>query len=148
EPTTQTLCFFAINGDSSYKIAARARIASINPSYVYCAMRLLPLLREKKARIGIMGMGYVGLPLAVEFCRKGFSVTGFDVDAGRVGRLKKGRSYILDVESKELAGLVRSKRFAATSDFSGLSRCDAVLICVQTPLRKTKEPDVANIVSA
>jgi UDP-N-acetyl-D-glucosamine dehydrogenase len=105
-------------------------------------------LRDKSVRIGVLGLGYVGLPLAVEFCRKGFSVSGFEVSAARAASLAKGRSYVEDVSSRELAKLVKSGRLKPSTRFEGLSACDVVIICVQTPLRKTKEPDLGNVVAA
>lgn len=111
-------------------------------------MSLASRLRGKSARIGIMGLGYVGLPLAVEFARKGFSVLGFDVSRARAAAVNKGRSYVEDVPSPELSRLVRSGRVRASESFQGISGCDALLVCVQTPLRKTKEPDLGNVVAA
>lgn len=111
-------------------------------------MTLESRLRDKSGRIGILGMGYVGLPLAMEFCRKGYAVHGFDISADRIGALRKGRSYIEDVTSAELSRLSKAGRFSASSDFASVSECDALIICVQTPLRKTKEPDLGNVVAA
>lgn len=105
-------------------------------------------IRDKSARVGVIGLGYVGLPLAVAFARRGFKVTGIEIDARRAATLRKGRSYIEDVPSKELAALIRSGALTIDDTGAGLSKLDAVLICVQTPLRKTKEPDISNIVSA
>ena len=116
--------------------------------YTAPLMDLERKLRERKARVGIIGLGYVGLPLAVEFARAGFSVTGLEASAARLSAIKKGRSYIEDVPSAELARLVKAGRLSASSDPAGLARCDAVLICVQTPLRKTKEPDMGPMLSA
>ncbi|MBI2387969.1 MAG: nucleotide sugar dehydrogenase [Elusimicrobia bacterium] len=105
-------------------------------------------IREKTARVGVIGLGYVGLPLAVAFARRGFKVTGIEVDARRASTLNSGRSYIEDVPSKELAALVRSGALTIDDTGAGIAKLDAVLICVQTPLRKTKEPDISNIVAA
>ena len=105
-------------------------------------------LKDGTARVGILGLGYVGLPLAMEFCRKGFSVTGFDVSKERAGQLRRGRSYIEDVPSSEVARFVKEGLFEAADGFDRVSACDALLICVQTPLRKTKEPDLGNVVAA
>lgn len=109
-------------------------------------------LREKidtrTARIGVIGLGYVGLPLAVEFARAGFHVTGFDIDERKVAEVNAGRSYILDVTAEDLAEQVGSGRLDATSDMSRLAEMDVVDICVPTPLRKTKDPDMSYIVSA
>jgi UDP-N-acetyl-D-glucosamine dehydrogenase len=103
---------------------------------------------SKKARIGVIGLGYVGLPLAVEFARAGFRVTGFEIDAKRVATLNAGRSYIQDVPTSQLRDLVRSGMLQATLDFSSLKSMDAIEICVPTPLRKTRDPDVSYIIAA
>ncbi len=111
-------------------------------------MNLRVRLRDKNARIGILGLGYVGLPLAMEFCRKGFHVSGFDVSRQRVDGLRRGRSYVLDVASDELKRMQSARHFEASTRFEGLASCDVVIICVQTPLRKTREPDLTNILAA
>ncbi len=105
-------------------------------------------LKNKSARLGVIGLGYVGLPLAVEFARAGFHVVGFDVAADKVTGINEGRSHIKDVSSDDLAGLVSSGHLTATTDFSALKDMDTVNICVPTPLRKTRDPDVSYIVSA
>ena len=112
------------------------------------AVSLDKKIREKTARVGVIGLGYVGLPLAVAFARRGFKVTGIEVHAKRAAALRRGRSYIEDVPSKELAALVRSGALTIDDTGAGIAKLDAGLICVQTPLRKTKEPDISNIVSA
>ena len=109
---------------------------------------LKKLIAGRKARVGIVGLGYVGLPLAVEFGKGGFAVTGFEVDAQKVRAIKNRRSYIPDVPSETVSGLVKKGLLSATLDFSGLKEQDAVIICVPTPLRKSKDPDVSYIVSA
>lgn len=103
---------------------------------------------NRKARIGIIGLGYVGLPLAISFAKSGFKVYGIDIDKDRVKRIQKGESYILDVKAAEIAQVKKNKRLNATTDFSVIKKLDAVIICVPTPLNKTKEPDVSYIVSA
>ena len=105
-------------------------------------------MQRRSARIGIIGLGYVGLPLAVEFARAGFRVTGFEIDPKRVATLNAGRSYIQDVPTSQVRGLVRSEHLRATLDFDELRTMDAIDICVPTPLRKTKDPDVSYIVAA
>jgi len=110
--------------------------------------KLSALIGNGKAKIGIVGFGYVGLPLAVEFAKKGFRTTGFEVDARKVGLLNSGKSYIDDIPSQTIRELVSKKVISATADFSGLKNQDAVIICVPTPLRKSKDPDVSYIVSA
>lgn len=110
--------------------------------------RLAQRIESKSAQVGIIGLGYVGLPLAVGFAAAGFSVTGMDVDETRVRHVSQGRSYIPDIPNEEVDRLVRAKRLVATTSFEALSSLDAVIICVPTPLRKTREPDVSFIVSA
>lgn len=105
-------------------------------------------LKAKRARVGVIGLGYVGLPLAVAFAREGFSVVGIDLDAQRVTRVNRGQSYIPDVPSEDLVTLGRTKRFTATDRFADLAGLDAIVICVPTPLRKTREPDISYIISA
>jgi UDP-N-acetyl-D-glucosamine dehydrogenase len=111
-------------------------------------MQLEKKLERRTARLGVIGLGYVGLPLAIEFARAGFTVYGIDVDARKVARLKRGQSYVGDVSAKDVAAAVRSGRFHPTTDFSVLKRVDTVNICVPTPLNKTKDPDVSYIVAA
>ncbi|MBN1918264.1 MAG: nucleotide sugar dehydrogenase [Verrucomicrobia bacterium] len=101
-----------------------------------------------QARIGIIGIGYVGLPLAVEFGRAGFTVIGFDVNPAKAESIVRGTSYIDDVPSEEVARLVKAGVLTATTEFSRLSECDAAIICVPTPLRKTKDPDISYIIGA
>jgi UDP-N-acetyl-D-glucosamine dehydrogenase len=105
-------------------------------------------IEGKTARVGIVGLGYVGLPLAMEFANAGFSVTGIDVLKAKVEALNRGESHVQDVPSSEVAGLIAEKRFTATTDFSVVRELDTVNICVPTPLRKTKDPDMSYIVSA
>ena len=109
---------------------------------------LADLIRNHTARVAVIGQGYVGLPLAVEYARAGFPVTGFDTDQDRVIPLNLGRSHSPDVASEDLGALRREGRYEATSDFSGLERSDVVIICVPTPLRKSKDPDISYIVAA
>lgn len=103
---------------------------------------------SKKAKIGIIGLGYVGLPLAVTFAKNGFKVFGIDIDKNRVEKLKRGESYILDVPKSDLAIVKKTRNLAVTTDFDVIRKLDAVIICVPTPLYKTREPDVSYIVSA
>jgi len=100
------------------------------------------------ARVGILGLGYVGLPLAVEFGSAGLNVTGFDLSESKVASLSKGESYIQDVETARLKELVQKGKVAATTDFTKIRDCDALIICVPTPLSKTKDPDLSMVVSA
>ncbi len=109
---------------------------------------LIKKLENKTAKIGILGMGYVGLPLAVVFAEAGFDVIGIDPIQEKMDLLNKGESYILDIPTPQLAKLVKSGKIKGTSDYSVLSEIDAVSICVPTPLRKTGDPDLSFIVSA
>src|ERR1051325_1874614 len=106
------------------------------------------LVETKQARVGVIGLGYVGLPLAVEFARRGLRSVGFEVDARKAEAINRGESYIPDVTADGLAGAVSPERLHATTDFDELSACDAIIICVPTPLRKTKEPDISYILAA
>ncbi len=109
---------------------------------------LINKLKEKKARIGILGLGYVGLPLAVVFGEAGFHVTGIDPDTRKVDSLNNGVSYIPDVKTEAIEKLVKSNCLTATTDFSVIKDLDAVSICVPTPLRQTGDPDMSYIISA
>jgi UDP-N-acetyl-D-glucosamine dehydrogenase len=109
---------------------------------------LLDRIRTKQARIGVIGLGYVGLPLAVEFALVGFPVTGFDVDENKIAQINAGKSYIPDVPAADVAAMVQAGRLRATSDVAELGSMDAIDICVPTPLRKTKDPDLSYIVLA
>jgi UDP-N-acetyl-D-glucosamine dehydrogenase len=109
---------------------------------------MIDLITERKARIGVIGLGYVGLPLVVEFAQKGFAAVGFEVDEQKAADINEGRSYIGDVSSSAVKEMVEAGRLRATVDFQDLKDCDAVIICVPTPLRKTKEPDVSYILAA
>jgi UDP-N-acetyl-D-glucosamine dehydrogenase len=109
---------------------------------------LIEKLKNKTAEIAVLGLGYVGLPLAVVFGEAGFKVTGIDPDAAKVESLNNGRSYIPDVKTEAVTNLINSGVFRATTDFSALKNIDAVSICVPTPLRKTGDPDLSFIVSA
>src|SRR5579871_6090313 len=105
-------------------------------------------IRSHTACVGIVGLGYVGLPLAVEFAKAGFHVTGIDLNFEKVARVNAGDSYVGDVPSEVLASLVRNGTLRATTDFDVLRDLDTVNICVPTPLRKTKDPDMSYIVSS
>ena len=110
--------------------------------------QILERIRAKQARVGIIGLGYVGLPLAVEFARQGFDVTGFDVDQSKTAQINAGTSYIPDVTAGHLAEAVSAGRLRATTDMSQLGAMDVIDICVPTPLRKTKDPDLSYVVLA
>jgi UDP-N-acetyl-D-glucosamine dehydrogenase len=106
------------------------------------------LIERREARVGVIGLGYVGLPLAVEFAHKGFRTVGFEVDQSKADSINRGESYIGDVGSHAVSEMVEAARLQATTDFDLLASCDAVIICVPTPLRKTKEPDISYILAA
>jgi UDP-N-acetyl-D-glucosamine dehydrogenase len=110
--------------------------------------RLLPLLSAKLARIGVIGLGYVGLPLALEFARRGFDTIGFDVDADRIDAINKSHSYLPGLENHEIEKQRLEGRLQATADFGRLSERDCIIICVPTPLSKTNDPDVSYILAA
>src|SRR3989442_11241114 len=112
------------------------------------AERLLRKIQSHKAQRGVIGLGYVGLPLAVELGLAGFPVTGFDINEKRVKQLLRGQSYIQDVRTSDVRSLVRSGGLTATTDFSRLRKMDAVNVAVPTPLSKMRDPDVSFIVSA
>jgi UDP-N-acetyl-D-glucosamine dehydrogenase len=105
-------------------------------------------IKSRTARVGIIGLGYVGLPLALEFAKAGFSVTGIDIQESRVARLNAGDSHVQDVPSAVLQELLDTKKFRAVTDFSVIADLDTITIAVPTPLRKTKDPDMSYIVSA
>jgi UDP-N-acetyl-D-glucosamine dehydrogenase len=105
-------------------------------------------IKARTARVGIVGLGYVGLPLAVEFAKAGFSVTGIDISQEKTRRVNAGDSYVGDIPSSTLGPLVDAGKLRATSDFSAVQELDTINICVPTPLRKTKDPDMSFIVSS
>jgi UDP-N-acetyl-D-glucosamine dehydrogenase len=110
--------------------------------------RLRDRISTKRARVGVLGLGYVGLPLAVEFARAGFEVVGIDVQQAKVDEFNGGHSYIKDVKDDVFSPLVKSGKLRASSDFSVIRELDTIDICVPTPLRKTKDPDMSFVVSA
>ena len=112
------------------------------------AEALAEKIRTRSARVGIVGLGYVGLPLAVEFAKAGFAVTGIDLNPEKVRRVNSGNSYVGDIPSSTLAPLVEAGKLSATTDFAVVRELDTINICVPTPLRKTKDPDMSYIVSS
>jgi len=105
-------------------------------------------IESREARVGVVGLGYVGLPLAVEFAGAGFSVIGIDIDPCKVEAVNRGQSYIQDIPASVLKPLVESGRLSATTDFAAVAQLDTINIAVPTPLRKTKDPDMSYIVNA
>ena len=112
------------------------------------AAELQSKISSKKARVGVLGLGYVGLPLAVEFAKAGFDVVGIDVQQPKVNQFNAGQSYIKDVPDSIFAPLIKSGKLRATTDFSIIQTLDTIDICVPTPLRKTKDPDMSYVVAA
>lgn len=106
-------------------------------------MNLLKKIDSREAKIGVIGLGYVGLPLVIEFCKAGFQVTGFDVDPAKVAALRQGKSYLRHIDPARLAPY--ATRFTPTTEFSRLSEIDCVIICVPTPLNKNREPDMTYV---
>ena len=109
---------------------------------------LLEKIEKRTAVVGVIGLGYVGLPLAVEFGKAGFEVAAIDIDRARVAQLRRGRSYVQDVPHADVRALVRSGRLRPTTDFGVLRKVDTVNICVPTPLSKQRDPDVSYIIAA
>jgi UDP-N-acetyl-D-glucosamine dehydrogenase len=105
-------------------------------------------IRSKTAKVGVVGLGYVGLPLAVEYAAEGYHVVGIDLNPGKTDRINAGESYVGDVPTSAMAPLVKSGKLKATTDFSVVKDLDTINICVPTPLRKTKDPDMSYIVNA
>lgn len=110
--------------------------------------QLLERLHNRSAKVGVIGMGYVGLPLAIEFAHAGYTVVGLDVLPDKVDKLNAGISYIPDVPTDELAPLVKAGKMRATTSYDDLADADVISICVPTPLRKTKDPDMSCVISA
>ncbi|MFB2603965.1 nucleotide sugar dehydrogenase, partial [Rhizobium phaseoli] len=104
---------------------------------------LLQKIETRAARAGVIGLGYVGLPLAMAVARSGFAVTGFDIDPSKMVALDARRSYIDAVSNEALAAEIDAGRFRATTDFAGLAACDVIIICVPTPLTKHRDPDLS-----
>ncbi|MCM2254819.1 MAG: nucleotide sugar dehydrogenase [Vicinamibacteria bacterium] len=109
---------------------------------------LVARIQSGQARVGTIGLGYVGLPLAVEFASAGLTVRGFDILEDKVAAINRGESYVKDVPAARVAEHVAAGRLSASSDFAGLAECDAIIICVPTPLSKTKDPDLQMVVDA
>jgi len=107
------------------------------------ALKLLEMIEQKTARIGIIGLGYVGLPLALHFGQKGFNVIGFDLDSRKIDKILHGESYIKHIPADQIKKMIDAKQFDVTIDFSRLSEADCILICVPTPLSDKMEPDLS-----
>ncbi|HOO75679.1 MAG TPA: nucleotide sugar dehydrogenase, partial [Tepiditoga sp.] len=111
-------------------------------------MNLYEKITSRTAKIGVIGLGYVGLPLAVEKAKAGFTVIGFDIQENKVDMVNKGINYIGDVVNAELEEIVKSGKLKATNNFDFIKECDAVMICVPTPLDKFKQPDLTYVVNS
>ncbi len=111
-------------------------------------MALLEKIQNKTAKIGVIGLGYVGLPLAVEKAKAGYTVLGFDVQKEKVDKVNQGINYIGDVVTAELEDLVRDGKLSATTDYDRIKECDAIMICVPTPLNKYKQPDLSFVINS
>ena len=111
-------------------------------------MKLEQKIADKTAHVAVVGLGYVGLPLAVEFAREGFAVTGIDIDARKIGSLNRGVSYIPDVPTAQVKTVIAKKKFSATEDFSAVAAVDVIFICVPTPFDAMKAPDLAPVLNA
>ena len=109
---------------------------------------LIDKIQKKEARIGIIGLGYVGLPLAVEFAQAGYHVVGIDTDSSKVDALNRGDCYITDISADLFSDMVSTGRLMATQDYGAIGELDAISICVPTPLRKTRDPDMSYVVAA
>ncbi|MCX6567526.1 MAG: NAD(P)-binding domain-containing protein, partial [Candidatus Aminicenantes bacterium] len=112
------------------------------------ALKLLKKIESKEARVGVIGLGYVGLPLVKTFLQKGFRVTGFDVDRKKIDMLNRGKSYIRHISAAELKDFLGRKKFKASADFRGLRDVDAILICVPTPLDGHGSPDLSYVLNS
>lgn len=106
------------------------------------------LINTKKLVVGVIGLGYVGLPIALEFAKKGFLTYGFDVDETKISRLQAGINYIQDLEDDQVEQVVAEKKLVATSNFENIQKCNAVFVCVPTPFTPNKDPDISYIISA
>ena len=111
-------------------------------------MSLKARIENKEAQIGVIGLGYVGLPLAIEFAKAGFPVIGTDIDESKVARINAGENYIPDIADDTLQTLVNSGNLRATTDMDIIADLDAVVICVPTPLSKVGDPDISYIIAA
>jgi UDP-N-acetyl-D-glucosamine dehydrogenase len=127
-------------------LPAQTEAAPVPPNAI--GQQLAEKIRSKTAQVGVIGLGYVGLPLAVEYAAEGYHVTGIDLNAAKTARVNAGDSYVGDVPTAVMAPLVTAGLLRATTDFSAVRDLDTINICVPTPLRKTKDPDMSYIVDA
>ena len=108
-------------------------------------MELVNKINNKSAKVGVIGLGYVGLPLSMEFALKGFSTTGFDVDEKKIEFINNGRSYIKHIDEEKIGRAIQGNKLDVTTDFSKLTESDAIIICVPTPLNEHREPDMTYV---
>jgi len=108
--------------------------------------KIVESIRKKSAKVVVIGLGYIGLPLSVELGKVGFEVIGIDIDKEKVSSINRGESYIFDIDSRELYDLVKRGKISATDDYGALQGIDIICICVPTPLNKTKDPDISHII--
>ena len=111
-------------------------------------MTLMEKILSKKAEVGVVGLGYVGLPLAVEKAKAGYKVIGFDLQKSKVDMVNAGHNYIGDVVNEDLQALVKEGKIQATTDFERIMECDTVAVCVPTPLDKFKQPDLSYVINS
>ena len=123
-------------------------MSQISPTAQGYQQILADKIASRTAVVSVIGLGYVGLPLAVEFAKAGFNVVALDLDGRKIDDINAGHSYIKDVAESDVAEMVKAGRLRATSDYGALLEVDTISICVPTPLRKTKDPDISFIVSA
>src|SRR5688572_2024866 len=117
--------------------------AKTSPAHGSLAETLHQRLTDRTARVGVVGLGYVGLPLLVEFARGGFHAVGIDIDPRKIATINRGESYVQDVAAQDIADMAATGRLTATSDTSVIRQLDTINICVPTPLRKTRDPDLS-----
>src|SRR5580765_3891594 len=131
-------------------VISSGRVFAVTPATTLSstAEALHQKITSRTARVGVVGLGYVGLPLAVELARAGFETTGIDLDKRKVDAINRGESYIQDVPTSDVAEFHKAGRLSATADAAIVSSLDTINICVPTPLRKTKDPDLSYVVSA
>ena len=106
---------------------------------------LISKIKNKKSTVGIVGLGYVGLPLALRYSDEGHTVLGFDIDNEKIAKIKDGQSYIEHIPSAAISKAVKSGLFSATTDFKNISNVDSIILCVPTPLNKYREPDLSYV---
>jgi len=128
------------------KKRAKRPVAAKTRKKKNAAETLIARIKSRKVNVGVIGLGYVGLPLSVELAKSNFKVTGFDISAAKIQLLNSGKSDIDDIHDSEVHEIISSGNFLATADESLISKMDVVMICVPTPLSKTKDPDSINYV--